>query len=232
MSDSVRFDALRQTVADSLSEPGDLQQTLSRLTQTARDTVPGVDCAGICVRHSSGVLETVAPTRQLLYEADRLQFQLSEGPSYTADADEDVLYSHDLASDARWPTYGPAVAALGLLSQLSIGIAHPLQAHTALNLYSRARDAFTDYRSLGDLFSSQAKIALRYAQEVHSLTVALMSGTTVGRATGVVMERRGLSADAALDFVGDLARIRNVRFVEAAESILAQMATEGRADGS
>lgn len=220
MPDNHRFDVLTSTVADSLSEPGDLEQTLVRISQTARDTVPGVDCASICVWHRQRGLETVAPTSPVINQANALQNELQEGPAYSDVADDDVIYSPDLPADERWPRYGRALAGLGLLCQLAIGIAHPTEAHATLNLYSRSRNAFEDFGLLGDVFSSQAKIALRYAQEVRSLTRALTLGTTVARATGVVMERQSVTAETALQFVNDLARSEHLDLLAAAEAIL------------
>lgn len=228
MMDAQQHDVLIQTVADSISEPGDIEQTLSRITQTARDTVPGADCAGICVRHHTRGLETVALTHPVVYDADALQDELKEGPAYTELAAEDVVYSPDLSADARWPTYGPRMRDLGLLSQVSIELAHPLQAHAWLNLYSRLRNAFADYRCLGDLFSSQAKVALRYAQALQSLNGALASGATIERATGVVMERQGVAAEEALEYVVRLAQQDKVPLVDAAATILDQVSSKKR----
>ncbi len=228
MTDSHRLDALTQTVADLLSEPGDIEQTLRRITQTARDTIPGADCASVCVRHHRRALETVSPTNPVIYQADALQYELREGPAYTAVADEEVIYSHDLSRDPRWPRYGPGLADLGLLTQLSIGIAHPLQTGAALNLYSRARDAFADYLWLGDLFSSQARVALRYAQALEAVNLALISVTTISRATGVIMEREGLTAEAALHFVTEYAKAEKLSLLQAAAAILESLPTRGR----
>lgn len=211
---------LTQAVASSLSEPGDVEQTLRRITHTARDTVPGVDYASICVRHHRRGLETIAPTSPLLCEANAMQVALNEGPSFETPNDGAAIYSPDLAVDGRWPRYGAALADLGLLSQLAVEIAHPTEAQVSLNLYSRSRDAFTDHQRLAELFSSQSQIALRYAQEVHALTVALSTGTTVGRATGVMMERQGVSADVALRTLEGLAKNAKGSLVEAAESWL------------
>lgn len=228
MTHNAHLDALIQTVAESLSEPGDVEQTLSRLTQTARDTVLNADYASICVRHAKGGLETIAPTSPLLCDADAIQQELHEGPSFGATADDDVIYSRDLSTDARWPTYGSRAHALGLMSQLAIGIAHPLQSGASLNLYSRARDAFEDYRRVADVFSSQAKVALRFAQELQTLSLALTSGTTIGRATGVMMERKGIEAETALRFLVDLANSTNGQLLDAAEFMLQPLPFKSR----
>lgn len=73
------------------------------------------------------------------------------------------------------------------------------------------------------MFCSQAKIALRFSQEVHALTAAVDAGTTLGRASGVVMERQGIDAEAALAALLLQARKDHVTVVEAAETVLRPM---------
>lgn len=197
MADPSRLDPLMRTVAESLSEPGDIEQTLTRITQTARAAVPGADFASISIRHHNGRLETVAPTNPLVYQIDAIQYLLNEGPCYDAVTTEDVIYCRDLGNDKRWPDFGPRASAFGLLSQLAIGLAHPGGSFTALNLYSSDLYAFEDHQGVANLFASQAKVVLRYAQQVQKLTCALSAGTTTRRATGAVRERQGVAAENA-----------------------------------
>lgn len=215
-----RLDELMHSVAGSLSEPGDIEQALARITGTAHAMVPGADYASISIRHHNGRLETVAPTSPMVYRVDALQYQLNEGPCYDAVTAEDVIYCRDLANDARWPRFGPRAAALGMMSQLAIGLAHPGGAYTALNLYARDLYAFEDHQVVADAFASQAKVVLRYAREVQKLNVALSTGTTIGRATGVVMERHRVDADGALDRLMQLAESQHVTLADIAERVL------------
>lgn len=220
MADPSRLDEMMRTVAASLSEPGDIEQALRRITNTAKATVAGVDCASISIRHHNGRLETVAPTHPGVTQVDLLQYQLNEGPCYDAVTEEDVIYCRDLANDSRWPTFGPRAAAIGLLSQLAIGLAHPGGSFTALNLYSHDLYAFEDHQMVADLFASHAKVVLRYALEVQRLNNALSAGTTVGQATGIIMERQGVDAECALERLQELAVANAADLVDVAERVV------------
>ena len=64
--------------------PGDLAQTLSRVTDAAVELLPDVDGATITVEHADGRFETAAATGctwTLAARLDRLQQVLDEGPA-------------------------------------------------------------------------------------------------------------------------------------------------------
>lgn len=192
---------LMNTVADSLMEPGDLSETLARITHTARDMVPRADYASISIRHGDGGLETVAATDALISTVDELQQVLQEGPSYRPPTGEQVTYSGNLSTDERWPTYGQQVSRLGLASQLGMTLHADASARTGLNLYSRKRAAFGDSRQVAGIFVSHAKVALGYAEEVNIMRSALATRTVIGEAIQIVMERNGLDEERALEFL-------------------------------
>lgn len=229
MADPSRLDEMMRSIAHSLSEPGDIEQALKRITHTAHATVPNVDCASISIRHHNGRLETIAPTHPGVTQVDCLQYQLNEGPCYDAVSAEEVIYCRDLHNDARWPTFGPRAAALGLLSQLAIGLAHPGGTYTALNLYSHDLYAFEDHRIIADVFASHAKVVLSYALEVQRLKDALMAGTTIGRATGIIMERQGIDADSSLEMLLELSRTNATDLADVAERVVRRARYEDNA---
>ena len=106
---------MMNAVADTLSEPGDMSETLSRITFTACDMVPRADYVSISVLRPDGELQTVAATNPLISKVDELQHSLAEGPCYPPSAAERVIYSGNVALDPRWPLYGAQIARLGEL---------------------------------------------------------------------------------------------------------------------
>jgi hypothetical protein len=74
-------------LAESLA-PGDLDQTLARITAAAVEVLPDVAYASFTVKHADGTLETFAPTDDLLLGLDAAQYDLQEGPCYHAAVDE------------------------------------------------------------------------------------------------------------------------------------------------
>jgi ANTAR domain len=210
---------LLDRVAASLSEPGDLEQTLKRITVAARDTVPGADYASISIRHPDGRLETVAPTDPLIYDVDALQYDLREGPCYEAVTDEDVAYSRDLAGGVRWPTYGPKAAALGLRSQLGLRLTHAGDSYTGLNIYARAEEALAD-PEVAKLFASHARVALGYADGFDTLKGAIATRQVIGEALGIVIERYGLSEERAFEFLIRASQNSNTKLRDIAAEIV------------
>ena len=187
---------MMNAVAETLKEPGDLTETLRRITFTARDMVPRADYVSISIRRPDGDLETVAATDGLVDQADELQSSLREGPCYPAEAGARVVYSGNVALDPRWPSYGPQVARLGIASQLAMTLhVEPRGAHPAQPALAQARGLRRLASGRGHLRQPRQGGA-RVCQEVHTLRAALATRTVMGEAIGIVMRtttRRGAS---------------------------------------
>lgn len=208
-------------VAASLSEPGDLVDTLTRISSTARDTVPGADYASITVRHADGRLETLATTDALVIQADAIQYELREGPCYDAVTETEASYCADLGTDTQWPTYGPRARLLGLRSQLAIRLSATKGAYTGLNLYATEPDAFSEEpMDVARLFSSHAQVALGFARELESLKGAVGTRQVIGEAMGIVMERYGLTQERSFEFLIRMSQTSNIKLREVARGIV------------
>src|SRR5687767_3213520 len=114
-----RLVELAQKLASSLP-PGDLDQTLHRITAAAVEVLPDVSMSSISVQHADGSLETVAPTDEVLCEVDAKQYELREGPCYEAATDEGNVVSTDLANDERFPRYREAALQAGIRAQVGL----------------------------------------------------------------------------------------------------------------
>src|SRR4051794_3481547 len=79
--DEARIVQMAQELADQLA-PGDLDETLRRITMAAVEVLPDVDLASITMKHSDDTLQTYAPTDDLLKGIDQAQYDLREGPCY------------------------------------------------------------------------------------------------------------------------------------------------------
>ncbi len=215
------LDDAMSAVVVSLREPGDLADTLRRITRAAQDMVPGVDYASISIWRSGGTLETVAATDSLVDVVDALQYQLREGPCYDAVIAERFTGSGDLRSDFRWPTFGPRVAELGLVSQLAIRLHDDSAMRVGLNLSSCQRDAFEESRQVAGIFASHAKVALGYARKIDTLSAAIATRQVIGEAVGIVIERYGLDEERAFEFLIRLSQNSNVKLRTVAAEIVA-----------
>src|SRR5262245_55577665 len=61
--------------------------------------------AGLTLIRARRRLETVAATGELVERADRLQYELDEGPCRDSSWHRETLLSSDLATDRRWPEW-------------------------------------------------------------------------------------------------------------------------------
>jgi ANTAR domain/GAF domain len=210
-------------VAGSLQLPMDLDSTLLRITNCAADTVPGIDHASISVTSKNGRIQTIAPTDPIATQADELQYGLREGPCYQAALTDPVVQVDDLASDPRWPEYGPKAAqSFGIGSQLAFQFRAEPFARGALNLYSTQPhqiDATT--RELGAMFARMAALALGWGRHDESLNQALTTREQIGQAMGILMERYQLDPDRAFGFLVRVSQSSNVKLRDVAAGIIA-----------
>jgi hypothetical protein len=226
--DEARAVQVAQEMSRRLS-PGDLDETLRRITEAAVEVLPGVDMASITVKHPDDNLDTYAPTSDVLRALDAAQYQLHEGPCYDAAVDVPHRISPDLLHDERYPNYGPLAAEVGLRSQAGIRLFEtPNDAQGALNLYSRRVGAFDDADQLTELFRHHAMIAIRYASEIDDLRQAMATRQVIGQAVGIIMERYELPDARAFAFLTRLSNERNVKLRLIAQELVA--ASEHRHD--
>lgn len=215
-------------LAEALA-PGDLDQTLARITAAAVEVLPEVAYASITIKHADGRLETFAPTDDLLLGIDAAQYDLQEGPCYEAAVDTVHVTSSDLASDPRFPRYAPLAVATGIAAQAGIRLFDTPESNGALNLYSLHVGAFEDLDALGHLFTHQSAMALAYARQISQLQEAVRTRQLIGQAVGVTMERFGLDEARAFGFLARLSQDNNVKLRIVAERLLEE--TRPKVDG-
>jgi hypothetical protein len=209
-------------LAESL-KPGDLDHTLSQITAAAVEVLPEVDSCSITILHADGTLETAAPTDERLWELDRAQYELREGPCYDAALDTIHVTSPNLELDGRFPRYAAVAVRAGIRAQAAIRLFDAPKSQGALNLYSGTVGAFADLGSLGALFAHQSAVAIAYAHEIRELQEALNTRGLIGQAVGVVMERYKLTDQRAFAFLTRLSQHRNTKLRRVAQEIVAEV---------
>ena len=225
-ADHHMLDASRR-LAEAL-EPGDLDQTLARITAAAVEVLPDVSSASITVKHADGRLETFAPTHDFLLEVDAAQYELQEGPCYEAATEEVHITASDLAHDDRFPRYGPVAISAGIAAQAGVRLFDASTSNGALNLYSEKAGTFTDMSGIEQLFSHQAAMALAYARQITQLQEAVQTRQLIGQAVGVTMERFSLDEARAFGFLARLSQDSNVKLRVIAERLLEETAQRDR----
>jgi GAF domain-containing protein len=189
---------------------------------SAAENIPGVDFVSITVNDADETLRTVAHTHPLAETADRLQYELREGPCYAAVTDDRLVLVNDLGASATFPAYGPRARELGIGSQAAIVLLDDGE-RGGLNLYSRAPGAFDSSTvQLAELFASTSASLLGFAAQVEQLSEALHTRTDIGTAVGIIMERYGIDRHQAFAFLARNSQVRNAKV-----RILAQQVIDG-----
>lgn len=183
----------------------------------------GTTYGGITLIQAGGRrFETVGATHPRVVQADRLQYELKEGPCVDAALEVRSLHSESLADDPRWPRWGPAAAELGFHSIISAEVHGRGHRIGALNLYGSARTAFTpDDVDMARMFAGHGAIALANARSEESLLQALDTRTLIGQAQGILMERFDLDADHAFSVLRRYSQESNRRIGEIVKEIVA-----------
>lgn len=207
--------------------PGDLEETLGRITAAAVEVLPDVDCASITIRHADGRLETAAPTDDVLLEIDAAQYELGEGPCYESAVEAQHVTAPNLEADSRYKRYAPVAVAAGIHAQAGVRLFEVRGSHGALNLYSRRVGAFQDLGPLELLFTHHAATALDYARHIGNLNAAIETRQRVGQAVGIIMANYQLDEARAFAFLTRLAAESETKVRVIAERLIEHTNADG-----
>jgi hypothetical protein len=242
--------ALRELgeLAQALLATSTVDGVLHRVALATRHLVPAADLVSMTLRRPDGDLHTPVTTDPEAVALDELQYDTGEGPCIDAARPQGIAYAHsgDLAAESAWPAFAAKAAEDGYLSILSTALLNNPEPSTftgALNIYSRQRDGFDDTaRDTAFLLATYASLALAAAHRTvtvdHALAVAnnealnlrkaLDTRTVIGQATGILMARRGLTADEAFKVLSRASQNHNVRLAELAHILTTHPGTADR----
>jgi transcriptional regulator with GAF, ATPase, and Fis domain len=199
--------------ARSLSSERDVQHTLAASVELATELIEGCDEAGVSIVHRRRAIETPASTGELVERGDKLQYEFQEGPCLDAIWDQETVYCPDLASEVRWPVWGPRVVdELGVRSMLCFRLFTAADTLGALNLYSRRAGAFTEDDAIEGLaLAAHVSVALVSATEIEGLNAAAVNRTVIGQAQGILMERYDIDSERAFSLLRRVSQDSNQR---------------------
>ncbi|WP_177235978.1 GAF and ANTAR domain-containing protein [Arthrobacter sp. ov118] len=217
-----------------LTEPV-VDQAVAKIAQAAHQSLAGSVGAGGTLIDAQGRPTSTASTNSLVEEADRLQYELGDGPCLSAWASARAVRVDDLRDDQRWPEWGKAGARLGLLSCISVPLLVPdatgnnePEPFGAMKVYSDQPHAF-DERSeeVLSLLAGPAALILanlqareRAARLSVVLKDALHSRSVIDQAKGVLMERLHVTERGALQVMITRARAEAILLSRVAQEIL------------
>lgn len=222
------FVRLAQHLAGATTVHGVLQ----RIVDTARVVVPGADLGSVTLRAPDG-LRTACESDVLASRLDEEQYRLDEGPCLEATRTPGLglTFDRDLAASDLYPRFGPAAALLGVHSVLAVGLfphGGPEPRMGALNLYSHEVGGLDELdRDIALILAAHASTALAATLawtaadlRVSQLEQALSSRDVIGQAKGILMERRGITADEAFDTLRRASQALNVKLAEVAQTLV------------
>lgn len=171
------------------------------LLAEALSNIPPVRHASIS-RRATRKLSTPAASDQTSSLCDDLQYRLQQGPCIDAISRVELTYAPRLATDPRWPKFGPAAArehAIGSVLSLPL-LCDPDNAF-GLNLYAEEKNSFTETDvNAALMLAAEGELAIANARNTETsahLATALQSNRDIGIAIGILMNQHKVSAESA-----------------------------------
>ena len=204
-------------------------------THTRLGDVAGV---GVTSAVDGGEPTTAGASTTLAEEVDRVQYAIGHGPCLHALRGGGETYVRDLAHDPAWGRYGPAAAALGARSCLSVPVVDgDARVLGVVKVYSGRVDGLDEeQRRIARDFAHEAAggVGLASTLVVTSLELddrieAMDTRRTIDLATGLLMGRLGCSPEAAFDLLRRESQNHNVKVHDVAADLLSRpsVAVEG-----
>jgi hypothetical protein len=223
-----QFGALAAVLLDAES----LHDAMELVVSAALRIVPEADLVSITLRSAESTFHTPVATGETAEELDRIQYRTGQGPCLEAARHEGPGHAltNDLATSDAFPEFGSQAARLGFGSLLATTLLPDRKSDLppgAINLYSRRTGAFGDAAvDHALILSSHASLALAgsaahtaSALRQQQLEQAVDSRDVIGQAKGILMNRRGISADDAFDILRRTSQELNVKLVQLAHTL-------------
>jgi GAF domain-containing protein len=219
-------------MALELEQDGDLASMLERVAHYAR-LVLDADDAGILRLRGRSKVETSSATTPRVDRAHQLQVDFDEGPCLDAITGHATYLTNDVGVDPRWPQWGPSAAAIGINSAVGVRLASKDRGYGSLNVYADRRGAFTHaHAEIAEMLAAHVTAAFAAAERLEGMATALETRTIIAQAQGILMQKFGIDAEAAFQFLKRISQHENTRLFSVAEAIVVQRAANVRADAS
>lgn len=191
--------AVADTVGSASEPAAGSTAALQRMVDLAVKHIDGCDWASITIV-TGGHGQTLVSSDPIAALADKLQYELNEGPCLSAAENDNDYLMFDVEGESRWPKYANALAdQTPVRSALSFQLV--AQESAALNLFAGTAGAFDDESmNSAAIFAAHATnlVALYEARDTAAnLQVALGSSRRIGAAIGVLMAHHRVTEDAA-----------------------------------
>jgi len=204
----------------------DLESTLREVCRIATRAVPAAEGASVTTfpEGRPGALSSDEWAQTL----DELQYAEHEGPCLDAYRTGNAFRVRDLATEQRWPSYVVRAVEQGARSMMSLPMAAEGNNIGALNLYSRAPDAFdADAVSLAEIVAAHAGLACQVSAAffghrdlAEQLNEAMRSRAVIEQAKGIVMSTLGCDDNEAFEHLVRRSQSANRKLREIAADVV------------
>lgn len=202
------------------------EQTLGRVTELAKQTLPGVEDVSLTlIEH--GQPRSIVFTGPLAVDLDERQYELGFGPCMdAARTGQTVIVNEN--NDGPYREFARVASRAGVRHTLSVGMPIAGRSIGGLNIYITADDPFsTAFLEHAEVFAGYAAVAVnnvasyaRTAAEVSQLQAALESRAAIEQAKGIVMGRDRCSPDEAFAVLRRISQNRNVKLHDIARAVV------------
>ena len=213
-----------RTVASVAVQPivSSAQTAVEAVVQACVHALPGVQHVAVGVVERNGAVRTAAANGELAQHLTELQCTLEEGPVIDVIRHACPMELVQCGDACRWPEFGVRAQTRGVRSALAARLAWEGRTLGALGIYS-TEEAST-LRSAAEVIAplaGHAAATLAFARKAEQLEIAMLTRQQIGQAVGILMERYGLSSDAAFNYLKRRSQEGNIKLRELAKDIVA-----------
>ncbi len=171
---------------------------------------------------------TVASDSKLAQAMDGLQVQANEGPCQQAWERGEVVVTHRLDEDHRWPELVRLAAPEHVASVLAVPVSLADETVGVVNAYATEPDLFADLdMHTTELLAAAVAAVIDQVRERERLTrlnaqleEALTSRAAIDQAKGILMARYGYDPDQAFQHLVRVSRSRNIKLRDLARLLV------------
>ena len=197
---------------------------LDEVLRTGSQVVPGIQHVAVSVVSAVGrqkQCQVLASTGDLPRRFESLQFALDEGPTLDAVRGVEPVVVVQRDAVQRWPEFGSRACQLGLRSIAAMRLSWADRTLGALTVYSVDAEPVPEAAlEFAQALAAQSAATLAFARKADQLEVAMLTRQQIGQAVGVLMERFGLSPEAAFSYLRRVSQTGNVKLREVARNLV------------
>lgn len=200
---------------------GDPSAVWLKVTEGAVALLPHVDHASITAVEDRAAIAGRGATDRCAGALDEVAQCYLQSPGIDAARHQEPRHIDDFHGEHEWRTFAANAAGTPVRSVAAYPLYHHERRCGALNLYADTLAAFAgDAGRLAEIFTCGAAVALESAQRERRVADLLTNHDVVGQAKGLLRERFGIDAVAALAMLTRLAEREHQSLPAVARTVL------------